>query len=115
MSEEPSLKIKEEKVRLKDVTKLIRSKNAGPFLLTFDILFDDVEMYSKVRDSGVINKELIAIIYKVDVKQILLVNCDNALAIKITIPRPVVCGDVSDTDIYGGQQYALLIDLEIPD
>ena len=30
-------------VTLGDVAQLIRSKNAGPFLLTLDILFDDRE------------------------------------------------------------------------
>ena len=31
---------------------VIRSKNAGPFELTFDILFDDPEKYALVKRSG---------------------------------------------------------------
>jgi hypothetical protein len=32
-------------------------------------------------------------------------------ALKISFPRPVVSGDFGDTDITGGQQYALVIDV----
>ncbi len=33
-------------------TKLIRSKNAGPFELTFDIMFKDENSFRAVMDSG---------------------------------------------------------------
>ena len=46
--------------KLWEVTKLVRSKNAGPFVLTFDIMFDDPDVYEKVRDSGALNKKLVA-------------------------------------------------------
>ncbi|MGZ9039111.1 MAG: DUF4387 family protein, partial [Burkholderiales bacterium] len=39
---------------------------------------------------------------------------DAANAIKITIPRPIVSGDVNDTDVYGGQQHGPLVDVEVP-
>jgi hypothetical protein len=41
-------------------------------------------------------------------------NYDTASAIKITIPRPVISGDIDDTDVFGGQQYGPLVDLEVP-
>ncbi|KAK5045484.1 hypothetical protein LTR84_009102 [Exophiala bonariae] len=34
---------------LKDVAKFIRSKNAGPFQVTFDIMFDDTRVYKAVK------------------------------------------------------------------
>ena len=40
--------------------------------------------------------------------------CDNALAIKASIPRPHAQGDLSDADGHGGQQYAPLMDIEVP-
>jgi len=40
--------------------------------------------------------------------------CDNACAIKASIPRPSVQGDLLDSDGHGGQQYAPLMDIEIP-
>ena len=36
-------------------TKLIRSKNAGPFELTFDIMFKDRESYERVLKSRVVS------------------------------------------------------------
>jgi hypothetical protein len=40
--------------------------------------------------------------------------CDNALAVKASIPRPAIQGDLDDADGHGGQQYAPLMDIEIP-
>jgi len=58
--------------------------------------------------------ERIAAIYNLPVEHVQFFHCDHARAIKASIPRPITQGDVSDTDGHGGQQYAPLIDLEIP-
>ena len=100
--------------KLWEVTKLVRSKNAGPFVLTFDIMFDDPEVYERVRDSGTITKEIVARMYRQKEEDVLFFHCDNALAIKFSIPRPVFSGDLGDTDVYGGQQHAPLLDIEVP-
>jgi hypothetical protein len=36
-----------------------------------------------------------------------------ANAIKVTIPRPVISGDIMDSDVYGGQQHGPFVELEI--
>ena len=46
--------------------------------------------------------------------QVAIINCDAANAIKITIPRPTISGDVDDTDVFGGQQHGPLVDVEVP-
>ena len=99
---------------LGNLARLIRSKNAGPFVLTFDIMFDNEADYRRVRDSGVVNRQRIAAIYGLPADQVQFFHCDHALAIKASIPRPTTQGDVSDSDGHGGQQYAPLMDLEIP-
>src|SRR5207245_11670031 len=38
--------------------KLVRAKSAGPFTLTFDIVFGDAATYEQVKRSGVITREL---------------------------------------------------------
>ena len=58
---------------LGDLAKLIRSKNAGPFILTFDIMFDDEASYRRVIGAGVITKEAFARLYSVPVDDITLV------------------------------------------
>ena len=48
---------------VKDVASVIRSKNAGPYELTFDLMFPDEETYEQVKHS--ITKEKIAALYKI--------------------------------------------------
>ena len=99
---------------LASMARLIRSKNAGPFVLTFDIMFEYEARYRRVRDSGVITRELVASLYNLPAERVQLFFCDPALAVKASIPRPVTQGDVGDSDGHGGQQYAPLMDIEIP-
>lgn len=98
---------------LGELARLIRSKNAGPFTLTFDIMFDDRESYERVVRSKAINKAVISHLYNVPEDDILLFDHDAALAIKISIPRPYIQGAIGDGDMMGGQQYAPLVSLEI--
>ena len=100
--------------KLWQVAQLIRSKNSGPFELTFDVIFKDREIYEKVRDARVINANWFARTYKLTPEVVSVIEYDAAAAIKVTIPRPVISGDVDDTDVFGGQQYGPLVDLEVP-
>jgi hypothetical protein len=100
--------------RLWELAQLIRSKNAGPFTLTFDILFADQASYERVKRSGVVNRELFARLYGVPTEQVLFFEHDRARAIKASIPRPVASGDPADSDLYGGQQHGPLVELEVP-
>ena len=43
---------------LRDVAKVIRSKSAGPFEITMDIIFKTNEEFHSVWDKGIISKEL---------------------------------------------------------
>jgi hypothetical protein len=95
-------------------TKLIRSKNAGPFQLTFDIMFRSRESFQKVRDCGIISPATISSLYQVPIEKVHFFVVDEVNAIKITIPRPVFSGDLDDTDMYGGQFHGPLVRLLIP-
>ena len=101
-------------MRLDSIAKVIRSKNAGPFELTFDVILKDRKTYEKVRDAKVINVEWFARTYRLKPEVVSIINYDAASAIKITIPRPTISGDVDDNDVFGGQQYGPLVDLEVP-
>ena len=98
-----------------ELAKLVRSKNAGPFVLTFDIMFDDAETYRRVKDARVLSRDVVARLYGQREEEVLFFECDNALAIKFSIPRSVFSGDLGDSDVFGGQQYAPLLDIEVPD
>ncbi len=101
--------------KLTDIAQLIRSKNAGPFALTFDFMFDRFEDYRRVRDSGVINRELFAGIYGIPAEDVEIYSVDAAQGIKATIARPITQGDLDDGDCFGGQLFGPIVDLEIPD
>jgi Domain of unknown function (DUF4387) len=99
--------------KLAELASLIRSKNAGPFELTIDIMFNDVRKYERVKRSGAVTRQVIAAIYGVEPSNVRFFTADNALAIKASIPRPIFQGDVGDTDGHGGQQYAPLMAIDI--
>ena len=96
-----------------EFTKLIRSKNAGPFELTFDIMFKDENCFREVMASGKLSAEFIAQLYGVDRKQVRFWVIESLLTVKISIPRPVFSGDVEDTDVYGGQFHGPLVRLPV--
>jgi hypothetical protein len=99
---------------LAKLARLIRSKNAGPFELTFDVMFDDESVYQRVKASGALSRDVVAACYGLAPERVKFFYCDNALAIKASIPRPVFQGDLADSDGHGGQQYAPLMDIEVP-
>jgi len=102
-------------VSIIDLVNIIRSKNVGSFELTFDMIFKDKETYEKVKRTKVITKELIAKLYHVPVEKVLhFVEFDPANAIKATIIRPVDSGSIGETDVYGAQQHAPLLEIKIP-
>jgi len=94
-------------------TKLIRSKNAGPFELTFDIMFKDEDCFREVLKCGKLSVNFIAQLYKVDREQVRFFVIEPLLTIKISIPRLVFSGDVGDTDVYGGQFHGPLVRLQV--
>jgi len=46
--------------RIRDLASVCKSKNAGPFEVTIDIMFESKELYDKVVATGVINAALFA-------------------------------------------------------
>ncbi|HZJ83038.1 MAG TPA: DUF4387 domain-containing protein [Clostridia bacterium] len=101
--------------KLIDLAKTIRSKNASPDRVTFDIIFREKEDYDLVRNSGAITRETVAKLYDIDEDRITdFVEFDPAFAIKFTIARAFPSGSPGEGDIFGCQQYPPLLDVEVP-
>ena len=98
---------------LGETAKLIRSKNAGPFYLTFDIMFEDQSSYAQACKSQALSAANIAQIYGIPEQTIEVFHYAPAYAIKITFPRKTASCDIGDTDCHGGQQFAPLVDLAL--
>lgn len=101
--------------KLRDLAKVIRSKNSGPFEITFDIIFSDAAPYQRVKASNVLTRELVCSIYGVPLEDIIaFMFFDPALAFKFTLRRGWSQGSIGERDTFGAQQYAPLMDIEIP-
>ena len=100
--------------KLHELAKTIRSKNAGVNKITFDIIFRDRENYERVKRSKALSRESVAALYRIEPQRISdFVEYDPGYAIKFTIYRLRPSGCAGDGDIFGAQQYAPLLDLEV--
>ncbi len=103
-------------MKLSDIAKTIRSKNAGVDKYTFDVIFPDRASYDLVRDSRVLSREAVCRIFRVAPERITdHVAFEPALAIKFTIARTRPSGSPGDADVFGAQQYGPLLDIEVPE
>lgn len=101
-------------IKLGELAMILRSKNAGPLNITFDIMFASKEEYLRVRDSGALTAEAVRELYGVAVADVDIIAYDIVNAIKVTIPRKTPCGALDDMDVYGCQQQGPLANLLIP-
>ncbi len=102
-------------VKLVDLAKTIRSKNAGTDRITFDIIFREKSNYELVKNSGALTMKTVAELFGIPESRIVdFVEFDPAFAIKFTINRLVPSGSFGEGDIFGCQQYPPLLDIEIP-
>jgi len=97
--------------KLVDYTKIVRSKNAGPLFITFDLIFNTKEDMEYVEQR--LRKEDVAKAYAMEVSKIDIISYKVVNAIKITFPRKNVSGALADNDIYGCQQHMPLANIEI--
>ncbi len=100
-------------MKLYDYAKVIRSKNAGPFTLTIDLMFSDEEKFIKAFNILSGKKNQIASLYGVRRNSVKVLAFPKVSSVKISLPRPVSSGGVSDIDVYGSQQHFPLAELEI--
>jgi hypothetical protein len=100
-------------MRLDEIAIAIRSKNAGPCLLTLDLLFPSLEVFEGVRERLPDLRRQVSQRYGRPVEQVRVFACEPARSIKITMPRQVLSGDIGDRDVYGAQQHAPLLDIEL--
>lgn len=101
--------------RLDDLANVLRSKNAGPYYTTIDILFDEATNYRRTLDSGLLTVENVARLYNLRTDEVYGVySNDAAQAIKVTIKKRVTADAPDQTDVMGAHQHLPLANLEIP-
>lgn len=97
--------------KLIDYTKILRSKNAGPLYITFDLIFQNLKDLEYV--AARLTKAQIARAYGINENMIDIIRYDVVNSIKITFPRIHISGSLKDSDIYGCQQHVPLSNIEI--
>jgi len=101
-------------MRLYDCAATIRSKNAGPFTVTIDLMFSDAAAYDRVLKAAAFTPERIGALYRTDPAQIRICPFRAIRTIKVSMPRPgASSGAPGDRDVYGSQQHFPLADLDV--
>lgn len=100
-------------MKLYDKARVIRSKNAGPFTLTIDLIFARESDFNQVLESPAFCRENIAALYRADAAKIAIHPFRKILAVKVSMPRPLGSGCPGDCDVYGSQQHFPLANMEI--
>lgn len=103
---------------LSDIASIIRSKNAGPFEVTIDVMFEDKAVFDIVRNSKLLSKEVVAGLYGIDPSEVVWAGF-FARAFKATIPRrrdgkPSCSGGYMEDDVHGSQKYAPMLTIALP-
>lgn len=100
-------------MKLIDIARVIRSKNAGPTTLTLDLMFNDEAGYAQASHSAALAPEAIAVLYGLDPRQVAVIPYPPARAIKIVMDRKIIAGTPGDRDVYGAQQHGPLLDINL--
>ncbi len=102
-------------MKIADLAQFVTSKNAGPFLLTVDIVFGDAETYQRFKALDPLTKAGVAELYGLEPDQVLeIIPFDPAYAFKVTMRRPWGSGAIGETDVYGAQQHIPIAEFDIP-
>jgi hypothetical protein len=100
-------------MKLYDLAAVIRTKNAGPFTLTLDLMFRADADLERVLAAPAFTAGSIAALYRADPGSVRIHPFRRIRAVKVTMPRPVSSGAPGDTDVYGSQQHFPLADVEV--
>ena len=97
--------------KLIDYTKILRSKNAGPIFITFDLIFETKEDMEYVEKR--LKKSDISKAYGISEEKIDIISYGVVNSIKVTFPRKNISGSIADNDVYGCQMHIPLASIII--
>lgn len=107
--------------KLSDIAEILRSKNAGPYEITMDVVFDSEASFNFIKKSDLLSRENVARALQVSQEDIIWIGFyDPAIAFKVTIPRyrggkKASAGSFMENDIHGSQQHLGLFKLKLPE
>lgn len=105
---------------LSDLCLVLRSKNAGPYEITLDAIFDSEASYKTIKDSNLLTRDRLAKALDIAEEDIIWMGWyEPARAFKVTIPRvragkTTAAGGFMENDVHGAQEHLGLATLELP-
>jgi hypothetical protein len=101
--------------RLRDMARVIRSKDAGINRLTFDVLFVSKDAYEAALRSNFFCARNVADELGFELASVVgAYFVDNCNAIKITVERPIISASLDERDVFGAQQHSMLERMVVP-
>jgi hypothetical protein len=100
-----------DRARLRELAHIVRSKNAGPAVLTLDIFFNDAPSYARAAASESLSCAAVAALYGVAPGAVQRFLLPQLQAIKFSLPRLLCAGTPGDGDLYGAQQHGPLLEV----
>lgn len=98
-------------MRLGDQVQKVRSKNAGPFWLTIDVFCGGKDAYQNVTTK--LDTAKLAAWFDVTPDSIKRFDIADLNVIKISMPRPVIQGHITDRDMHGAAWAAHLAEMDL--
>ncbi|KAF4978855.1 hypothetical protein FZEAL_4837 [Fusarium zealandicum] len=105
---------------LSDLCRILRSKNAGPYEITMDAIFNTEADYLAMKSSAVLSPDNVAKAIGIPREEIIWMGFfDPALSFKVTIPRirsgkKKSAGGFMENDIHGSQEHLGLANIKLP-
>lgn len=100
-------------VKLKDVCRHVRSKNAGPFWVTFDLFFDGPENFQVYHAHPALGADLFQRLFGAAPELVQHYPVPSLNMVKISHARTSPQGGVVERDMHCGQQFVRLLDVEL--
>jgi len=96
--------------RLGDAVQMVRSKNAGPFMVTVDVFCGTDGAFQRVN--AALSTRAVGRLYRVDPERVGRYELPEIRVVKFSFPRPVPQGSRGDRDMHGAQWAVLLAEAE---
>ena len=100
-------------VKVRDICRHVRSKNAGPFWVTIDLFFNGPESFVRYGMSESLGPKLFESLYGTNPDMVKRFAVNTLNVVKISYPRPQPQGWMGERDMHQGQSFARLLDVEI--
>ncbi len=97
---------------VKDVCRHVRSKNAGPYWVTFDLFFDGPENFRKYSNDAALGPALFQRLFEADPAQVKHYLIPSLNTLKISYSRVTPQGGMVERDMHCGQKFVRLLRLQ---